>query len=131
MSLASGACLCGALRFHAPLPPLWVAHCHCTLCQKNAGAAFVTWAGFDAQSVQIQDTKPSLKWFSATENALRGFCTECGTTVFFKSARWPGELHITVVNFEPALEYMPQANVYWESRQAWLEHCSELPKNSL
>jgi hypothetical protein len=131
MSLASGACLCGALRFHAPLPPLWVAHCHCTLCQKNAGSAFVTWAGFEEQAVQIDDSNNTLKWYSATEKAYRGFCSKCASTVFFKSARWPGELHITLVNFEHALDHPPQAHVYWESRQPWLEHMAAVPKSSL
>lgn len=130
MSSVSGSCLCGKLRFTANLPTLWVAHCHCTLCQKNAGAAFVTWAGFNEQDVQIDDSNKTLKWYSATENAYRGFCNECGSTIFFKSARWPNELHITVVNILEALDCLPQMHVNWSSHQAWLHLADDLPKTS-
>lgn len=128
MSTVSGACLCGKLRFSAPLPTLWVAHCHCTLCQKNAGAAFVTWAGFNEKSVQIDDANQTLKWYSATENAFRGFCKACGSTLFFKSARWPNELHITVVNIEQALDRAPQVHVHWDTHQKWIALDDHLPR---
>jgi hypothetical protein len=128
MPAVTGSCLCGRLRFSATLPTLWVAHCHCTLCQKNAGAAFVTWAGFMEADVAIEDRAETLTWFSATENAYRGFCRQCGSTVFFRSARWPGELHIPVVNFEQALDREPQMHVYWDSHQPWLAQADQLPR---
>jgi hypothetical protein len=127
MDYVSGSCLCGKLGFSAHLPTLWVAHCHCTLCQKNAGSAFVTWAGFQEQAVQIENANKTLKWYSATENAFRGFCSDCGSTIFFKSARWPGELHIPVVNFKQALDREPQMHVYWDSHQPWLHLNDGLP----
>lgn len=130
MPTVTGSCLCGQLRFSAALPTLWVAHCHCTLCQKNAGAAFVTWAGFSEADVAIDDSEHALKWYSATENAYRGFCGVCGSTVFFKSARWPGELHITVVNIEQTLDREPQAHVHWDSHQPWLAQADQLPHKS-
>jgi hypothetical protein len=128
MNHVTGSCLCGALLFTAQLPTLWVAHCHCTLCQKNAGAAFVTWAGFNEQNVQIDDSNKSLIWYSATENAFRGFCNQCGSTLFFKSERWPGELHIPVVNIQQALDRDPQLHVNWDSHQPWLHLNDDLPK---
>ncbi len=127
MSQVSGACLCGKLGFSAQLPTLWVAHCHCTLCQKNAGAAFVTWAGFNEQDVQIDDSNKTLKWYSATENAFRGFCNACGSTIFFKSARWPSELHITTVNIHEPLDREPQMHVHWDTHQKWLIIGDDLP----
>ena len=128
MERVTGSCLCGKLGFSAQLPTLWVAHCHCSLCQKNAGAALVTWAGFNETDVIIDDSDKTLTWYSATENAYRGFCGECGSTLFFKSARWPGELHITVVNIHQPLDREPQAHVYWSSHQPWLPIADDLPK---
>ena len=128
MERVTGSCLCGKLGFSAKLPTLWVAHCHCSLCQKNAGATLVTWAGFNEADVIIDDSDKILTWYSATENAYRGFCGECGSTLFFKSARWPGELHITVVNIHQPLDREPQAHVYWSSHQPWLPIADDLPK---
>lgn len=128
MESVPGSCLCGRLRFSVPLPSLWVAHCHCTLCQKNSGAAFVTWAGFKEADVAIEDAEQVLRWYSATENAYRGFCSHCGSTVFFKSARWPGELHIPVVNLHGPLDKAPQVHVNWSSHQPWLTQTEQLPR---
>ncbi|WP_297802517.1 GFA family protein [Arenimonas sp. GDDSR-1] len=127
MPRVHGSCLCGALKFSVALPSLWMAHCHCTLCQKNAGAAFVTWAGFAEADAVIEDEADVLRWYSATENAYRGFCENCGSTLFFKSERWPGELHITVVNFADALDRVPQAHVNWDTHQLWLHLDDGLP----
>lgn len=128
MQRVTGSCLCGKLGFSARLPTLWVAHCHCSLCQRSSGAAFVTWAGFNEAEAVIDDSTGTLRWFSATENAFRGFCAECGSTLFFKSSRWPGELHVTVVNIHQPLDRAPQAHVFWTSHQPWLHLSDGLPK---
>src|SRR5262245_1350168 len=38
-----GGCLCGAVRFTVTLPTLFCGHCHCSMCRRNHGAAYVTW----------------------------------------------------------------------------------------
>jgi hypothetical protein len=41
-----GGCLCGAVRFavNAATEPRLVCACHCSLCRKSSGAAFLVWA---------------------------------------------------------------------------------------
>jgi len=116
---AAGSCLCGALQFDATLPTRWVAHCHCTLCRRAHGAAFVTWAGFDATHVRIDDPRALLRWYPSSPGAERGFCSHCGSTLFFRSQRWADELHIVVANFRDALDRAPQAHVFWDERVPW------------
>ena len=53
--MARGGCLCGAVTFVASGPPKWVAHCHCSMCRRAHGAAFVTWVGMPAERVSIAD----------------------------------------------------------------------------
>ena len=116
---ATGSCLCGAVEFAATLPTRWVAHCHCTMCRRAHGAAFVTWAGFDAAQVRIDDAQALLHWYASSPGAERGFCARCGSTLFFRSQRWAGELHIAVGNFRDALDRAPQAHVYWDDHVPW------------
>jgi hypothetical protein len=116
-----GRCLCGDLRFAADLPSRWVAHCHCTMCQRAHGAAVVTWVGFVAANVRIDDPQARLQWFDSTPGeAQRGFCARCGTTLFFRSRRWPDELHIVRSNFSGPVDREPQVHVSWESHVPWL-----------
>ena len=46
-----------------------MAHCHCTLCQKNAGAAFVTWAGFAEADAVIEDEAVTLAQELSTDES--------------------------------------------------------------
>lgn len=87
MTTASGRCLCGDLRFTATLPSKWMAHCHCTLCQRAHGAGVVTWVGFGHDRVALDDPQGRLRWYESTPGAERGFCTRCGSTLFFRSRR--------------------------------------------
>ena len=56
-----GSCLCGEVGFVAALPSKWVAHCHCSRCRRAHGAPFVTWAGFSADAVTVEDERSNLR----------------------------------------------------------------------
>lgn len=121
MTTARGQCLCGGITFEATLPSKWVAHCHCSLCRRAHGAAFVTWVGMDATRCAIGDANRRLRWYESTPGAGRGFCAHCGTTMFFRSERWPGELHIALAHFTTPVDQMPQMHAYWEDHVTWAD----------
>ncbi len=39
-----GSCLCGEVKYRLLSDSKKVTHCHCTMCQKQHGAAFATYA---------------------------------------------------------------------------------------
>jgi hypothetical protein len=131
MTSASGRCLCGDVRFTAQLPSKWVAHCHCTLCQRSSGAAFVTWVGLAEDRCRIDDPRSRLAWFASSERGERGFCRRCGTTMFFRSPRWAGELHVTLANFDGPVDRAPQAHVFWDTHVDWVQLADDgLPRKT-
>lgn len=127
---ALASCLCGAVRLHAALPTKWVAHCHCTRCQRAHGAPLVTWAGFEAAQVAVDDAGGALRWHVAAEGGSRGFCGTCGSPMLFKSARWPGELHVARALFTTPLDRAPQAHVFFDTHVPWLDCADELPRHA-
>jgi len=114
-----GACLCGAVRFRTVQPSLWVAHCHCSMCRRAHGAGFVTWAGFPASACHLDDDAAALTWFTSSPGAERGFCARCGSSMFFRSERWPGELHVAAGVIDSPLDRAPQAHVFWSTHVGW------------
>jgi hypothetical protein len=76
-----GSCLCGAITFTAEgdLPP--ASACHCTKCRKHIGHYE---AGVDVprSSVAIEGSD-KLSWYFSSENVRRGFCSVCGSSLFF------------------------------------------------
>lgn len=126
-STAGGSCLCSAVRFAVRLPSKWVAHCHCTRCQRAHGAAFVTWLGTDEATARIIDEAGVLSWYVAPEGGHRGFCSRCGSPMFFKSARYPGELHVARALFLDPVDRLPQANAFFDTHVDWVHVAESLP----
>lgn len=119
-SQVHGSCFCGAVRFTASLPSKWCAHCHCSMCRKTHGAGYVTWVGFETGQVEITDSRAQLSWFDSSAGAQRGFCNKCGSSLFFRSKRWAGELHIALGSMDDEIDRPPQANVFFDRHVDWM-----------
>ncbi|MBI5279546.1 MAG: GFA family protein [Burkholderiales bacterium] len=122
-----GSCLCGSVHFAVGLPTRWVAHCHCTRCQRAHGAAFVTWVGADAAKSQVDDPRGVLRWYDSGTGASRGFCGSCGSPMFFKSPQWAGELHIARALFTEPVDREPQMHGYYDTHVGWFQVADGLP----
>ncbi len=116
---SSAGCLCGALRLKLPAASLWMAHCHCSLCRRAHGAGFVSWIGYPAADCRIDDAHGQLRWYASSPGAERGFCATCGSSLLFRSERWPGELHVAVAALDAVPDRQPQAHVFWSSHVEW------------
>jgi hypothetical protein len=127
-SIARGSCLCGGVSFKAGLPPKWVAHCHCTRCQRAHGSAFVTWVSVGSAQVEIGDPAQLLRWYEAAEGGSRGFCSKCGSPMFFKAPAWPGELHIARALFTDPIDREPQVHGYYDTHVGWVTLGDNLPR---
>jgi hypothetical protein len=127
MSL-TGRCLCGAVRFEVDPPTKWCAHCHCSLCRRAHGAGFVTWFGVDDDSFRITGGEEELSWYASSDAARRGFCSSCGSTLFFQSERWAGEMHIALADMDGPIDREPAGHVFYDSRAEWIHVDDALPK---
>jgi hypothetical protein len=114
-----GGCLCGAVRYSIALPPQWVAHCHCSMCRRAHGAAFVTWVGNLRENVQVDPGAERLTAHRSSTGGQRHFCSLCGSMLFFESTHWPEELHVTLASLDDASGLDPAAHAYWRDRVAW------------
>ena len=123
----NGSCLCRVIQFSVQLPTLWAAHCHCTQCQRAHGAPLVTWLGVTLDRFKIEEGQELLCWFNSSPEAQRGFCSVCGSTLFFRSPRWEGEMHISYVNINGELDRVPQGHVHCATRRSWLKLADGLP----
>jgi hypothetical protein len=123
-----GACLCGEVRFEYPAPSLWCAHCHCSMCQRAHGAPVVTWVGVAEQRFRLK-SDTALRWYHSSADSERGFCAHCGSTLFFRSQRWPGEIHIVRTNIDGEIDVTPSLHVHCESQAPWFSPGDSLPRH--
>ena len=77
-----GSCECGAVAFELSgelRPPL---ACHCTQCRKTSGHY---WSATQVPSDKLTIIKDDgLKWYRSSDWARRGFCKECGASLFWE-----------------------------------------------
>lgn len=91
MKQHSGGCHCGAVRYQttAALRPVII--CHCRDCMKIIGNSI---AATSAPEAEVEITQTSLKWYRSSEIAERGFCGQCGASLFYRPSG-TGRLAIT------------------------------------
>jgi hypothetical protein len=76
---ASGKCLCGEVQYIGRGNPCDMHVCHCRSCARwGGGPAFGL--GF---SEGVEFSGP-VTWFNSSEWAERGFCSKCGSTIFYR-----------------------------------------------
>lgn len=115
----AGACFCGQVRFTVTPPTRWCAHCHCTMCQRIHGAAVVTWVGVPESQLKFTSGGQALCWYASSDDSRRGFCPRCGSSLFFRSARWPDEIHVVRASLPAEIDRPVAGSVHFESHPAW------------
>ena len=76
-----GSCLCGAVRFEVDAELRPPDACHCSQCRKHSGHY---WASTDvARTALTIHGAEQLTWFRSSEKVRRGFCTTCGSSLFW------------------------------------------------
>jgi hypothetical protein len=81
---ASGRCLCGAVQFEVRGPLRDVLLCHCAECRRWSGHVFAATSARKDDLVMLQSD--ALHWVVSPESesdARRGFCAECGSSLFW------------------------------------------------
>lgn len=82
---AAGGCLCGAVRFEIIGTLRNVVNCHCSKCRRFHGS-FGAYTRVDQDALVLVERR-GLKWFRSstdeTPNVQRGFCMECGSSLFW------------------------------------------------
>ena len=76
-----GSCLCGAVTFEVEGDLGAIDACHCEQCRK--------WTGHYLASTDVPRAAltvhgmDQVKWHHSSDRVRRGFCAECGSSLFF------------------------------------------------
>ncbi|NJD31334.1 MAG: GFA family protein [Gammaproteobacteria bacterium] len=76
-----GSCNCGAVTFEVTcdLPPPDA--CHCTQCRKQSGHYFAS-TDVPRSALTVHGAE-SVTWYRSSEKVRRGFCSKCGSALFW------------------------------------------------
>ncbi len=83
----TGGCLCGAVRYALSGPLREVTFSHCGQCRRSHGH-FAAYTGVDRGGFALTEDR-GLKWYRSSDTARRGFCAECGASLFWDGTDRP------------------------------------------
>ncbi|MCZ6629479.1 MAG: GFA family protein [SAR324 cluster bacterium] len=137
-----GGCSCGELRYGLKTKPVFVHACHCRLCQRLTGGAFVMNAIIEKDAVELLSGTPvshRLQGGSGSDHDVY-FCRNCGTYVWSEYHRFPGsawfirvgtldnpdllapDVHIFTRSKHPAVQLptdVPAFDISYDREQLW------------
>ena len=122
-----GSCLCGAVRFEVEGDLAQPDGCHCAHCRKQSGHFF---ASTDAPRERVTiHGSDKVTWFRSSEKVRRGFCSVCGSTLFFDPIHrdWIG---LAMGAFDGATGTHLAMHIFVSQKGDYYEIADGLPQNA-
>lgn len=122
--MPKGSCLCGAVKFEVAgelAPP---DACHCSQCRKQSGHF---WASTDVPRAAVTlHGEEALRWFNASEKVRRGFCSTCGSFLFWDRI---GRDRIAMGAFDAPTGTRLHKHIFVADKGDYYEIADGLPQN--
>jgi hypothetical protein len=124
--MPKGSCLCGAVSFEvagALAPP---DACHCSQCRKQTGHY---WASTDvARAALTVHGEDNVTWFRSSEKVRRGFCSKCGSTLFWDPTG-KDKIAVAMGAFETPTGTRLHRHIFVADKGDYYEIADGLPQN--
>jgi hypothetical protein len=120
----TGGCQCGAIRFRTTALFDNAHICHCRMCQKAVGNFFA--ALVSSPKAEFSWTRGRPSRFSSSEGVERGFCSQCGTPLFYDNIKSP-DIGLMIGAFDKPDQIKPISQDSIESRVPWFKEITGVP----
>lgn len=124
--MATGHCLCGAVKFAYDAEPKWTLNCHCESCRRAVSAPMATWISVPSDALQFTAAVPT--YYASSPGVRRGFCGKCGSPLTYENEKLPGEVHLLAVALSEQDKVKPSAHIFVEDQLPWFDAADDLPR---
>ena len=114
MKYISGSCLCNSIRFRITNECRYSVLCHCTMCQKS-NAEFSNYTKVQNKNFKFLNKK-NLKWFFSSKDYKRGFCSKCGSSLFFQSRYSNSEIAVSTGSINSRIPI--KGHIFFEDKKS-------------
>jgi hypothetical protein len=98
------------------------------MCQRNHGAAFVTWIGVPRAQLSLVAGEDVLAAYPSSAHGVRKFCSRCGSSLFCELDHAPDVVDVTLASVRGPIDRPPAAHVFFDDRAPWVTAHDDLPK---
>ena len=118
-------CLCGGVKIKIKEKLRHVINCHCSQCLKTHGN-FAAYTSCSEDRIDFINKK-TLKWYRSSKIAKRGFCSNCGASIFYKLLK-SENISIAAGMFHNPTKLKTRLNIYTKDRLDYYKLDSKIPK---
>ncbi len=116
--------MCGKIRYEIAGPIVNADHCHRSLCRRQHGAAFATYADFNSGDFKWTSGESYIKVYELASGAGWCFCSECGSSLAASENGSITAVTLGTVEGDPGIR--PEAHIYVGSKAPWYEITDDL-----
>ena len=121
-----GGCLCGKIRYEVTGPFSGADHCHCSMCRRQHGAAFSTYAEFNPSDFVWTSGEDFVKVYEALLGGGWCFCSKCGSTLAGTDQGKITSVTLGTVEGDPGIK--PGSHIFVGSKAQWHDIYDDLPQ---
>lgn len=121
-----GSCLCGTVRYEISGAFLFTGNCHCSVCRKAHGAAFVTWGIINPEQFRWTGGQEFIEEYASSPGKARCFCRRCGSRLASSHAGKVSEIVLATVDGDPGVR--PREHIFVASKADWHDISDALPQ---
>ncbi|MFO0595328.1 MAG: GFA family protein [Myxococcaceae bacterium] len=117
-----GGCSCGAVRYRLESAPMFVHCCHCTLCQRQTGSAFVVNGLIETARLTVLRGSPvatSMPTESGRPHDIYR-CGACQVAVWSDYGRRPALRFVRLCTLDAPGRFAPDAHIFVRSKLPWV-----------
>jgi hypothetical protein len=123
----SGGCLCGAVRYRVEGALRPIVYCHCGQCRRTHGH-FAAYTSVPSKALELVEQR-GLAWFRSSAEAERGFCRECGASLFWR--RTGGDdCGLAAGSLDDTAGIRAAAHIFVADKAAYYEITDGLPQHA-
>ena len=128
--MITGGCECGTVKYRVQGKLADFCHCHCSICRKISGAAFVTWGGIERAEFSYESGEDNVGSYSFSDRADSRFCKTCSSTILVDFKPEADMLYITLGTVDGDIECPDGFHQFAGSKAPWYEICDDLPQHA-
>jgi hypothetical protein len=121
-----GGCVCGKIRYEITGVLFAASHCHCSICRRQHGAAFATYANFNPGDFKWVSGEDLLKVYEVSSGAGWCFCSECGSSLAAADNGKITSVTLGTIEGDPGIK--PESHIFTGSKAPWHDIHDNLPQ---
>ena len=125
--MTTGTCLCGTVRYEIDGPFNMMLNCHCSMCRKEHGSQFVTFAAAPLAGFRYLSGEDNIRQYASSSHGQRNFCQTCGSATPFV-LDGPGMVIAPAGSLEGDPGIRPQMHIFVGSKSPGYVITDDLPQ---